>query len=114
MLMRLTSTRVMRGAASGTTWSPEPTGCDLEIADSKSQLRFSTGSKGGGRTALGVMIGTEDLRAVLQALATRLPGGLQLLAQASNAGAQQSVVEIRSLASNLSLVDASLERPRLR
>jgi len=60
------------------------------------------------------MIGTEDLRAVLQALATRLPGGLELLAQASNVGAQQSVVEIRSLASNLLLVDASLERPRLR
>jgi hypothetical protein len=80
----------------------------------ESELRFSTGSKGGGRTALGVMIGTEDLRAVLQALATRLLDGLELLAQASNVGAQQLVCEIRSLASNVSLVDASLERPRFR
>jgi len=60
------------------------------------------------------MIGTEDLRAVLQALATRLLDGLELLAQASNVGAQQLVCEIRSLASNVSLVDASLERPRFR
>lgn len=112
--MRLPNIRVMRGAASGTTWSAEPTGRGPEIADSKGQLRLGAGSTSGGRTALGVTIEIEGVRAVLPGLAMRLTGALRLLAEPSYVDAQQSVAELTDLASSSSLVDANLEGARFR
>jgi hypothetical protein len=91
--MLLKNSNVKRGGVTAQYWYGETDRMTGEANEAGLRLRFSLPSKGGGETDILVTIGSDDLRVLLQELATRIPTLADALAEATYTAVCQVMVK---------------------